>query len=396
MCLKEVTMEKLVKYLFDFSLMFYLASWVVFSQQGGTLAIVMVHLSTRMILITSLFLPLINRLRMPLPTHSIWYLGFIILAVIVSVKLNGINTVYNVITIMLRIVYLSFFVAIRLQKEPLVGEYIAKLSWIGILEIFLLIACIPTQEWLNALRYGYRLGVGSIQVNMCALALAYSALFSFFGIWMGHKKYIIIGGAELAVILLFQSRTSYLILIAGIILFLSSYYKFSQKSVKRFMQYGMLGLCLGGYIVFFSEIGVKFMNRIFSYDDSIMYRMLIIKTSIQLWWEKPFVGYGFGAMQVLMEEKLGRGWAAHNNMIGLIMSVGLIGLFYYYIYILYWGIVLLSRTRKNKEMSMVFTILAVTVLADIAGENYYAILVQTFLAIVVGTAQTKGIKRRIA
>ena len=171
---------------------------------------------------------------------------------------------------------------------------------------------------------------------------------------------------------------------AGLLAYWGARYKLCKKHLKH----GMLVLAVAGEFVIFAllctNIGNIFFLRLFRYDDSIMYRSLIIKNSFEIWTEKPFWGYGIGTFPGLMLRRVNYLWAAHNNFVGIITNMGIVGAIWYYGFILSFVIYLYVCKRCNgKTIAILKALLVVGIITDVACENYISILTQTVLAIAI-------------
>lgn len=382
---KKIIVKKLdLRDVYDVAFFWWLAVYVVYGQQGGIVAELLVHTSTAFFLLasTGLFI-CCKRMTFCIPIHFFWYAGLIFIGVLCSRCFNHTDEITVLITTFMRILYVSFMCAVRFSDINAIENMMGKFYYLGVMELILLFLCIPADNWLKALK-GERLGIGSIQLNVCALLMAISILGCIYNMKNGGKKYFIIAVLQGIVLIMFQSRTGYLALIMGLLIYYSAYYKLYRKYIGIGLLILIITVGVGSVILVCTDIGNIFLARIFRYDDSIMYRSLIVRTSYEIWLEKPFWGHGIGSLEKLMLERVGYPWAAHNNAVGLATSMGIAGLSWYYGFVIYvTAIALCCIRRKNKTIAILKGLLVVCVITDIACENYSIILTQTVLAITI-------------
>lgn len=368
---------------FDFAFLLWLAVFVAYGQQGGGVARLLVHTSTFLFLAAGIGLFFGKcKMKFRIPVHTFWYVGLMIIGLLSSRYFNDTNEMAGVLRTVIRILFASFMCAVRINVKGGIESILRKIYWLGIIEIFLLLLCIPTDEWLVAFRGG-RLGIGSLELNVCALLLSVSILGCIYNTEEGGKKYFIIAGIQFLVLIMFQSRTGYLALAIGMLVYCCAKYKLRRKYVELCILALIIVVGLAMFILFFTDVGNKFFTRLFQYDDSIMYRTLILKTSVEIWFEKPFWGHGIGMLPELMLERLNYPWAAHNNLVGLSTSVGVVGLIWYYGFTLCFTIHALYIQHKDKTIAILKSLLVICVVTDISCENYIIVLTQIILAIAI-------------
>ncbi len=209
-----------------------------------------------------------------------------------------------------------------------------------------------TSDWSTIGRFGEQLG----NVNSVGLMIGFAFIFTSYYI-SSEKKYSLIPIATimLPVILITGSRKA-IILISGAVLLMVVIRKglvFKSRVLKTTIAiilvlllifvtfnveplYQILGVRLEGFIQLFvdpSEI-----------DSSLNTRIYMLQSGIDYFLEKPFLGYGINNYRFLYaEEVYGIETYSHNNIIELLVGIGLIGTIIYH----YNLLLLLFRGMKN-------------------------------------------------
>ena len=281
--------------IFDFILIGYIAIYAVFSQQAGPLAQYMMHLSTGCLLICGLFLILERRKTILIPMHAIWYMGFVVLIAGNALITNTSIAVDN--ATILRILFISFLITVRILGVNDVLCLLRKIAWCGVFEIFLLVFAISAESWKAALFSRGRLGIGEIELNVCALLLACSAMSCIF-VWniTRQRSWLVLCLCEIVVLMMFQSRTGIFSLAIGMLFYFGTIYGINRRIIKNTLV--VLGIMVIGILLIVTlKNGDIIFSRLFLYDDSIKYRLQIVEASIDAWCEMPIFGHGLSAIQ---------------------------------------------------------------------------------------------------
>lgn len=366
--------------IFDFILICYIPIYAVFSQQAGPLAQYMMDLGTVCFLISGIFLILQRYKNVAIPYHFIWYMGFMGLIIGNSFITN--TTIGIDISTLLRILSISFLITVRILNEADVLSIIKKLALCGISEVFFLLFAVSAASWKKALLSGGRLGIGEIELNVCAFLLSCSVM-SCIIVWniTRQRKWLGICLCEMPVLILFQSRTGIFSLLIGIIFYFGITYGNNKILVNNVL---VVLVAIGIGTIFVAMI-LKYTDysllRIFSYDDSIKYRLQIISASIDAWCERPIWGHGLSLIEDVMYQKMGYPFASHNNIAGLAVGTGAAGVIYYYTF---FAIIIIKEhfsNRKCKLETATWTFLAMIIFSDLSCENYKILVSQIIIAI---------------
>ena len=194
-------------------------------------------------------------------------------------------------------------------------------------------------DFTNITRFGSELG----NVNAVGMILGISSVFSFYFI-LEEKEYqfspMLL--ANSIVILLTGSRKSLMFLIFTLLVLLFSKRDKRIRSKVKFFLLGAVLLSIAVYVIynvpiFYQIIGRRMDNLLdFAFGEGTTERSMNIRfMMIQLGWdwfkERPITGYGINNYRLLLGQEIGWITYSHNNIIELLVGIGIIGAIVYYL-----------------------------------------------------------------
>ena len=217
-------------------------------------------------------------------------------------------------------------------------EYILKCFFIAGLVLSLRVVIrSPIREW-GSFRIGANMGYNS---NELALKEAIGCLAGFY-FWTNTKntkrKIILLAGviALIAIVLFTGSRKGSIMILMGVVIFLTLKSESSLKIIRNII---ISLLLLAGFFllitnvdVLYNVLGRRLLLTLNMFDadayvgNSIGNRLSLIDIGIDLFKKNPIVGYGIGSFPTAS----GTNNYAHNNYIELIVDLGVVGLSVYY------------------------------------------------------------------
>jgi hypothetical protein len=305
-----------------------------------------------------------------------------------------------------------------------ISVYIHKISDIyDILKVFyisslLMVSYIITHVDETLQGEGFRLGRMMVlddnvtwNSNVIAIVLVFAVYCGFFILWKysGKRKsfvrilYIVLSLGMIYLILLCGSRKGILMLIIPILCF--NFYNLKQKFLKKVI--GII-ITLGiSYVLimkvpfFYNIIGSRLedmvnivMNKTEGTEDTS--RLLLIPYGWEWFKEHPIIGVGINNFRTLSNNTYlfaDKNFYAHNNYIELLVGVGLIGFFIYYIgYFYVIRATLKKSTIVNKWIVSLFIVL---LFVDFAAVSYYDLVFQLFICIGFSAIQLEKTKNYI-
>lgn len=191
----------------------------------------------------------------------------------------------------------------------------------------------------TAERYGRELG----NVNSVGMIIGISLIFCITEFFRQRKKVFLLALIPmLAVILMTGSRKSILLIIFAVLYISYHTYNSSISGRLKFIFLSALFLLLLYYLVmevpfFYNILGVRIKGLVAlltgkgKVESSAAIRKFMIEVGINLFMQKPLLGYGAKNYSVMFGELTGDNSYAHNNFIELLVNVGIVGTFSYYI-----------------------------------------------------------------
>ncbi len=256
-----------------------------------------------------------------------------------------------------------------------------------IVVILLALRLIITEGSWSFQRMGSSLGFNP---NGLSIYFLFGILLSLNMYHQNKKKRIYLFVSIILIILtLFSgSRKAFFSLIFSI----SGYFLFKERKFNKKIIL-LLIIVITAWILYFISTSVpslfniygyrieRFINIIFGRDDfdsSVINRLLFIQEGINLFLNKPLLGYGFGTYSLVS----GFSIVSHNNYIELLVGVGSIGLLFYYYFILYLIKVFWRKWKTGDVSGTVFMIIILTLLIlDMGIISYSNIIIQIMIGV---------------
>lgn len=348
----------------NFVLFFYILSLYLFTFQEN-LNILSNALAGVFILCVSLRIIFITK-RIYINNFLIAFFVFIVVCLISGLyAINQEIVIINVQTLTLIFIFLFFFVNYIDTNEKFLKVIDAFIYSGFIASIYIIL----NTDYALETRAGSELG----NVNAMGLIIGISFLFGL-GKIIYEKSYtkIILLLPMITVVLLTGSRKSLIFIIMCLIItyYLKNKNQLTNKIKVIFVS--LFTLIISYYIVmeiplFYRVLGVRmeglisFITNTGTVDTSIETRSVMLSFGIEAFKERPFLGYGIDNYRVLFGLDYFTPMYSHNNFIELLVGVGIIGAFTYYLS----NIIVLKKifmVNKNKKyITLYYTLMAIII-----------------------------------
>ncbi|NLB77721.1 MAG: O-antigen ligase family protein [Clostridiaceae bacterium] len=226
---------------------------------------------------------------------------------------------------------------------------------------------IAVSDFTVVVRYGSELG----NTNAVGLMIGISLIFSINEYYREKKRrYLIAVLPMFIVIILTGSRKSLLFVIIAALFISYCRDNGSLKNKIKFLLISTIMLSLVYYLVmevpiFYQVLGKRIESMIALFigegkvDRSTATRQYMIEAGIDLFKQRPFFGYGAQNYQVMFGMLTGMDRYSHNNFIELLVNVGIIGTFSYYLTNLRIVKDLLKFFKEYKNKDLIYAFIAV-------------------------------------
>lgn len=220
-------------------------------------------------------------------------------------------------------------------------------------------------------------------VNTVGIILGISVSFSTYFLFE-RKKYLFafFDLLMVTIIILTGSRTALFFLLINILILLYLRNRKSLSSKFKFFFIGFIVVILCLYVIYniplFYQIIGKRIDNIFLYfkgksinESSIPIRIYMIKAGINMFLKRPLTGYGIDNYRVLFGRLLpGYETYAHNNIIELLVGIGIFGMIMFYMthYIVLKNIL---KSCKYTNINYIFKALIISYLILSITTVYY-------------------------
>lgn len=158
----------------------------------------------------------------------------------------------------------------------------------------------------------------------------------------------------------------------------------SMVALVQFAEDSQLLLRLEQFINIFSASN--------SADNSTIERIFMIKYGLEQFIYSPVWGYGINCFRVLYQQETGWATYSHNNFVELLVGVGLVGFFIYY---MFYYIILRNMDRSTIENKTLWVVIVSTFIEGVFSPNYYMKLQYIIFAIGYLTINYKQKSERI-
>lgn len=262
-------------------------------------------------------------------------------------------------------------------------------------------------EIIGALRFGYRLGGDINQENIFGYLSALTAIIGiYYFISLRQLRYVLLSILPLVFVITSGSRRSIIILLFGIlaIILVDGIASKSKLMVilKLLLAIGILGFVLEQvvYLDVFSRL--KPLVNFYGYDgkesSSLNTRYKMIVFGLELFKEHPLVGVGVNQYRSWFYEAYGNNRPAHNGYIQTLADLGLVGfLLYYGMFVLVlaklWAWIKSNKLKLGME-AIVFVILSLHLLSDIATNSFYDKITYIILGLAFACIENKEEKNK--
>lgn len=265
-----------------------------------------------------------------------------------------------------------------------IGTYLIIAEWTMIAEKVPLI--LKGASWY---RLGNKNGWNS---NSIALHMSLFSVITSIMLFISDQKRrwnIVAYGLQIVILLLTGSKKGFALLVLPMI-----YVPFFLSKGKRKWKYFLFGL-LSTLLVFYLVFNIEFFYRLIGYriidmlgtvgmissgyhiSNSTQLRGGMIQIGMEMFKEHPIFGWGWNAFAV----ESGFGMYSHNNMIEIMVSMGIFGLLmYYFFYIVCF--IKASFFFRKRNMRIILLFLGCIVFIDITSINMYGSIVTYFLLMI--------------
>lgn len=291
----------------------------------------------------------------------LFYVLFIVLCLITSIyAINQTTAVSKTIT--LTLIFIVMFTLVNyIDSYEKLRRIIFYFVYSGIVSsIYILV----TSDFSEITRYGAELG----NQNAVGMNIAISSIFCFY-IVLSERKYwfTLFLLVMVPCILLTGSRKALILFVLNVIFIL---YLKNRGDLRNLLKFVLICTCillvlyyLIFYIPFFKQIIGERVENFFSFlwgestnEGSMNIRYNMIINGIELFRERPFIGYGIDNYRFLYS-----GTYSHNNFIELMVGVGIFGIIIYYLAHVF-VVKSLLKTSKHTNWNMVcFTFIAIII-----------------------------------
>ncbi len=336
-----------------------------------------------------------------LAKEHFYLLAFCLISLLTSVWAINFNTAFNSSISLFILVIMSILVYQIFDKEE-VDILLKAVFYAGIALVILTLINAGFGNYFDAILSGKRLGGAMNAPNTFGV---YCSISFVLGLYLLKDKKIF---HTIMLLILFSgilasgSRNAFIITAIGSFVAMLFAFKNMTSKEKVFMIILVLILLLALYLFgFFNNIFSRMENLGGSSDiqdiedPSLQSRLFMFTFGLENFIYKPIFGYGINNAQFLLEEYFARTYL-HNNYIELLVDVGAVGFFFYYInHISLMKSLFKQRSGKLEIPEILFTIFIVLLVADISIVYYYNKL--TYIVLTMGmiankesSKQTKG------
>lgn len=277
---------------------------------------------------------------------------------------NRIVATYQLIT-ELQLMLLLVCVYLAMLNGAEVKDYLDALYVAGWgMAIFALIRYGGLTNYLEVMGQGDRMGAEITNQNVFGLVFSNAALAAAYYMIFRKRKIDIVSIAVFAFFALSSgSKKAALLIVVGIFAIALVHYGFKQ--LYKTILAGAVVLVFAWYVLQLPLFETVYM-RLESFlsgelDKSDAGRMYMISLGLEMFWDRPILGYG------LNNYRLFNPWGlySHNNFVELLFSGGLVGFLLYYLMYLSPLCVIFLRKPKKEKLPEQYLMLLVWIVIDL-------------------------------
>ncbi len=321
-----------------------------------------------------------------LTNYTAWLFGFILLGCMSALWSKSTVFVMDVIKPLVVIFVVLYFINSKLSSK----EDIEEILKCYVIAIF--ITCIYILTNIDLKEIGHiQIGKGVIEGwngNAIGLCMASGAMISLYFVLITKTRsrviYVLTSILFTYVVLYTGSRTSLIVLIAGIAVYV---FLNNPKKIVRNTIIVIALLFVAYYLIMnveslYNVLGVRF-EGLFSMfsgdvdkaDNSALLRETFIENGVQWFAEKPIIGYGLNNYKYLNRIATSFETYAHNTFIEIAVGLGIVGLIFYYSF--YFNLIFKLYKKNNagndnKLNCFIIAVLVSSLIGQYGDVNYYS------------------------
>ena len=356
--MKKITLDKSINgllYLYIFSLYFFTYVEGLFLISNGVLLLFLLlfwfnHIIKKEKIVFNKFLGL-----------SIVFLFFVLISVLVAVDMN---IAFGKLVTMIQIYIMMFTMVNYFDSKEKLYNVIRAFAISGLLATVYLFS---VSDFSNIKRFGEELG----NQNAIAVILTIAAVFSLV-IYNKEKKlwYLLFWLLMVIMIFLTGSRKGFIFILLGSVITFYSSYNINLKTILPVALLIFILLISFYYAIMNIELFYNILGRRIEQmvegafgegttDGSFNTRMNMIKYGWDWFKEKPLFGYGINNYKVLYSRIGFEETYSHNNVIELLVSVGLIGTIIFYLS--YLGVLVNAFKIRKEDRVLILAIVGIII-----------------------------------
>ena len=312
-----------------------------------------------------------------------WLIMFILLYYISIIWSKNADDLlyYSYRSYFFQIAVIAFVVENDINNKKDIEDYLRIILLSTIYMIIILLFNTPLNEW-GTERLGESIGMNSNSVGM---RIAFSIVILFY--FAEKKKALYVLSIPLAIVGLFSgSRKSLFMMLLGIVVFLIVG-KETNKKIRNILisllivsfilyevmnnpvLYGVLGHRVQNALNFMTDTGNV------TGENSIIERSFYRKTAMQMFWERPLLGWGGNGFVTRMRDMNYSHVAySHCNYTEMFADLGLVG------FILYYSLQarILINAFKNRWNDRIYIVALSITIANLFGEYFYVSYIDVY------------------
>lgn len=281
---------------------------------------------------------------------------------------------------------LTMIIALCYQNTNSLDPLLKLIMWIGYAIMIYVFVDHGIGNILELISGKQRISSESINANTLGMMCAYSILINIYYI-LKEKRipiYSILSILSLVMLALSSSKKSFVILFVGFFEFILIKNHAERKQIKKILRimllvFAVIGLFFAiSYLPIFSNISHRF-QLLFNYftgrgstDNSTMARASLINIGIELFKNKPILGYGMDNAKIFGGQAFNLNYYyLHNNYIELLVDGGVISvLIYYSMFFYYLGSLVKYKDFDDDEYNICLVFFTIIIITDYTLVSY--------------------------